>query len=117
MQRFTFPTGSSMRLNGRCPVCSSSYNFQNVKVLGERDQQILTFIQCSQCGSGVVSILTMNPFGLKASGIITDLSADEVVELEDSETITDEDVLSIHELIESDDAATHLLRRNRRNIS
>lgn len=114
MQRFTFPTGSPMRLNGRCPVCSSSYNFQNVRVLGEREQQILTYIQCSHCGSGVVSILTMNPFGLKASGIITDLSADEVVELEESDEVTDEDVLSIHELMESDDATAHLLRSNRR---
>lgn len=116
MQRFTFPTGSPMRLNGRCPVCSNSYNFQNVRVLGERDQQILTFIHCSHCGSGVVSILTMNPFGLKASGIITDLSADEVLDMEEAEAISDEDVMSMHELIASDDASTQLLRRNRKKI-
>lgn len=111
MQRFTFPTGSPMRLNGRCPVCSSAYNFQNVRVLGEKDQQILTYIQCSHCGSGVVSILTMNPFGLKAAGIVTDLSADELVDLDEAAAVSDNDVMAMHELIGQPDAVSQLLRR------
>ncbi|MFC1662713.1 hypothetical protein ACFL04_00925 [Patescibacteria group bacterium] len=110
MQRFQNPNSFNMRLNGRCPVCSTAYNFQNVRVLGEKDQQVLTFIQCSHCGSGVVSVLSMNPLGLKASGVITDLSAEEIIGLDGADDVTDDDVMDIHEIMTEPNAIDNFIK-------
>ena len=101
-----------MKPNGRCPVCSTAYSFQNIKVLGEKDQQVLTYIQCSHCGSGVISVLSVNPFGLKASGMITDLSAEEIMDSEEDSEVTENDVMDVHELMDEEEQINELLNRS-----
>ncbi|MFH0952085.1 MAG: hypothetical protein V1838_02735 [Patescibacteria group bacterium] len=112
MQQFNLPNNPNLRLNGRCPVCQTMYSFQNLRVLGEKDQQVLTYIQCSHCSSGVVSVLSLNPFGLKASGVITDLNADEILELEGADNITDDEVMDIHEVLEDPDTINKLINKH-----
>lgn len=93
---------SNLRMNGRCPVCNSMYDLQKFKILAEKDQNVLTYIQCGQCGSAVLSMLTMNPQGLQAVGVVTDLSSDEVVNFEQGRPVSTDDVIKVHELLDND---------------
>lgn len=91
-----------IRLNVRCPVCSNPFDFQRMRILGERDQQFLTFIDCAACGTGLMSILAMTPQGMTAQGLITDLTADEIPDAEDAGALTADDVLDLHAMLEQD---------------
>lgn len=92
-----------LRLSVRCPSCSNIYDWQRLRILGEKDQQLLAYIDCTTCGTALLSILTVNPNGMTAQGLVTDLSADEVLDLEDADAIGPDEVLQLHELLDSDD--------------
>ncbi len=91
-----------LRLSVRCPSCANIYDWQRLRILGEQDQQLLAHIDCGVCGTALLSILTVNPNGLTAQGLVTDLSAEEVVMLEQDQPIGDDDLLSIHEQLDQD---------------
>jgi len=91
----------NLRLNGRCPICNTMYDLQKFKILAERDQNVLTFIQCAQCGSGLLSMLTMTPQGLQAVGLVTDMTSDEVVNFEQGRTVSSDDVVALHTALEN----------------
>lgn len=93
---------SNLHLNGRCPVCNTMYDLQKFKILAERDQHVLTYIQCSQCGSALLSVLSMSPHGLQAVGLVTDMNSDEVSQFEQQAAISSNDVLNLHQALEDD---------------
>lgn len=91
-----------LRFNVRCPICSNMYDLQKLRILGERDQQVLAYIDCAVCGTALLSILSMTPSGMTAQGLVTDLTIDEVVDSEEWPAVSMNDVLELHELMESD---------------
>ena len=93
-------------MNVRCPVCGSQYNLQKLRILGERDQQLLAYIDCGVCSSALLSILSVGPTGMTAHGLVTDLTADEVVDSEQWRLVKADDVLELHEFL---DTAAHQL--------
>ncbi|MBI5467088.1 MAG: hypothetical protein HY975_02635 [Candidatus Kerfeldbacteria bacterium] len=97
-----FNHNNLLRLNVRCPVCGNPYDLQKLKILGERDQQLLTYIDCGTCSTALVSILSMGPNGMVAQGLITDLTLEEVVNWEQLEAVTSDDVLLMHEFLDGD---------------
>ena len=96
------PGFRQMRLNGRCPVCQAMYDFQSLQILGEREQSILVYMQCHVCQSSILSVLSLDPQGMSAQGMVTDLTPEEVVERESGEAIEADDVLTIHQALEED---------------
>ncbi len=99
-----------MRMNVRCPVCGHLYDLQRLKILGERDQQLLAFIDCQHCSTGLLSILSVSPGGMTAQGLVTDQTPEEIVDADDHAPVNNNDVLEIHEHLESDHANFFTLR-------
>ena len=97
-----FNPGNLIRFNARCPICQSAYDMQKLKILGEREQQLLAYIDCTTCSTAMLTILSLGPSGMSAQGVVTDLSVDEIVESDAWERISTNDVLDIHEFLESD---------------
>lgn len=94
-----------LRLNARCPSCSSQYDLQRLKILGEREQQVLAYIDCSTCGTALLSILSMGQNGMTAQGLVVDLMAEEVTNLDDEQHVTSDDVVDMHELLGSGESS------------
>lgn len=90
----------NLRLDGHCPVCSASYDFRRLKILAERDQHLLTYIDCRQCGGAIISILTVSPLGLSATGLLTDLRSEEVLDARNRQLVTADEVLEFHERLD-----------------
>jgi hypothetical protein len=97
-----FNPNNLIRFNARCPICQSPYDMQKLRILGEREQQLLAYIDCPVCSTAMLTILSLGPSGMTAQGVVTDLSVDEVVEMDDWDHITTNDVLAIHEFLEAD---------------
>lgn len=93
----------NLHLNGRCPVCNTMYDLQKFRIIAERDQNVLTYIQCASCGSAVLSMLSAGQQGLQAVGLVTDLTVDEVVAFERSGApVSADDAIALHGLLERD---------------
>ena len=90
-----------IRLNVRCPICGDVYDWQRLKILGERDQQVLTFIDCAACSTAVLSVLSMGPNGMTAQGLVTDLTLEEVYDYSEEDLIGTDEVLEMHEILEN----------------
>jgi hypothetical protein len=93
---------SNLHLNGRCPVCNTMYDLQKFKIIAEREQNVLTYIQCSSCGSAVLSMLTAGQQGLQAVGLVTDLTLDEVIAFEGNDAVGPDDVIALHDRLMND---------------
>lgn len=91
-----------LRFNVRCPICANMYDLQKLHILGEREQQVLAYIDCANCGTALISILSMTAGGMTAQGLVTDLTIEEVVDSEEWEKVSMNDVLDTHELLEQD---------------
>lgn len=91
-----------------CPVCSSQYNFSDVKVLEENANAFLTHLRCRKCGVALLSVVTISPSGLLAAGMLTDLNSEEAARLEGGEAVNTDEVLEIYEILEKDELINQL---------
>ncbi|TSC56813.1 MAG: Uncharacterized protein G01um101418_214 [Parcubacteria group bacterium Gr01-1014_18] len=84
-----------------CPICQSKYNPIGVRILEEREGSHLVYFTCRNCAGSVVSVVTHVGIGISSVGVLTDLSADEVVRYAHGEDpIALDDVLELHAWIE-----------------
>lgn len=100
-QQPQFNPNHLLKLNARCPVCGNLYDLQKLRIIGERDQQILAYIDCGTCSTALLSILSMNPNGMTAHGLVTDLSVEEVIDSEAWRHVQADDVLDLHEFLDT----------------
>lgn len=100
----------NLRLDGRCPICDTTYDFHRLKILGEQDQNLLTYIDCGQCGGAILSILTVSPMGLQAMGLLTDLQSDEVLDEESRRIVTGDDVLELHATLDDEQSVLDIIK-------
>ncbi|MFH2097211.1 MAG: hypothetical protein ABII24_01525 [bacterium] len=92
-----------LKLNGKCPTCNTPYEFQKLRILAEKDQSVLAYLECGNCATSILSLLQIGINGLQAHALITDLTADEVFERMDTEQIiTSDEIIDFHSYLEGD---------------
>ena len=87
-------------MNGQCPVCGTAYDFQKLNILAERDQTVLTHVVCANCSTAIISVFSVGRAGMTARGLVTDLTADEVGDIESGDSITQNDIIDFHAYLE-----------------
>lgn len=92
-----------IRIDAKCPVCGSLYDFGLLDVIQEEDGSTLMYIKCTVCQSAALSIVALGAFGIKVASVLTDLERDEVMRFQDESSIKSEEVLDIHEALELTD--------------
>ena len=97
-------------MNGRCPACNTAYDFQRLRILAEKDQSLLTYLECGSCRTAVLSLLQLGALGLSAQVLVTDLTPDEVYRrLDVGRLITSDEVIELHTFLENDNTIGSLL--------
>ncbi len=99
-----------LKLNAKCPICGNLYDLQKLRIIGERDQQILAYIDCGTCSTALLSILSMSPNGMTAHGLVTDLSVEEVIDSEAWRSVQADDVLDLHEFLDTNKPGVFAVR-------
>ena len=95
---------SSLRFSASCPMCRMAYDFQHIRVIAEQDQSLLTHITCGNCGTGVITVLSMQPHGIIVMGMVTDLTPEEFHFLRGTD-IREDDVLEFYAFLQSAEGA------------
>lgn len=88
-----------LRLMRKCPFCEYDYDAKKVVVLEENNESSLVHVTCSDCNSSILHIVLSTQIGLNTMGIITDLTAEEVMRLKHSPGITEDTLLGFHKYI------------------
>ena len=97
---FNIPQSQGIRVVSNCPICGSRYKSEQTKVLEERGDAHLIHVQCQRCRGSVVAVIVRSPIGLNSVGLVTDLTADDVLKFKDNAAITENDCLQIHQILE-----------------
>ena len=92
-----------IKIDAKCPVCGSLYDFGRLEVLEEEEGATLMYIKCAVCQSAALSIIAFGAMGLKVASAITDLEQDEVLRFQDEKAVKSEEVLNLHEELEKTD--------------
>lgn len=86
-----------LKIISNCPVCDSRNFPSQIKILQERENSHLLYVQCRRCKSRVLVLITAHPNGISSIGLLTDLSSDEVIKFSTQEPINHDDVLEFYE--------------------
>src|SRR5436190_22774009 len=83
-----------VKLISYCPLCEQSYNPQQAKVLGEKEDSHLLHIQCGNCSNAIIALVLISSVGVSSVGMVTDLSYDEVNVFRNAPPISADDVIA-----------------------
>lgn len=100
--------GKDLYILSACPLCKAHYNPLKTQIMAERDDAHLLFLECRQCGSAVMAIVTAGLTGLTSVGTVTDLTSQEVLDFQNKPAITCDDALDLYQLLESSDSVWSL---------
>ncbi|MBI2984723.1 MAG: hypothetical protein HYY50_03815 [Candidatus Kerfeldbacteria bacterium] len=83
-----------MQILTACPLCQANYNPLKTQIMAERDDAHLLYLECRQCGSSVVAVVTTGSSGLSSIGTVTDLTSQEVAAFQAD--VTADDVVDLY---------------------
>lgn len=89
-----------IKLISYCPLCETSYSPQAAQVLGEKEDSHLLHIQCGQCSNAIIALVLISSAGISSIGLVTDLIFDEVDRFKKTESVTTDDVIEMHDLLQ-----------------
>ncbi|MBD3311093.1 MAG: hypothetical protein GF349_01170 [Candidatus Magasanikbacteria bacterium] len=79
-----------------CPLCNVEYEMQDMSVLKRNDHANLVHSTCPECNNSVLSVVLITETGLSSIGMVTDLSADDVIKFSKFGPVTEEELLDFH---------------------
>ncbi len=92
-----------VKLISYCPLCESSYNPREARVLGEKDDSHLLHIQCGNCANAIIALVLISSVGVSSVGLVTDLAFDEVNRFKQAAPVSTDDVIEAHHLLQDED--------------
>lgn len=81
----------------------------SARILAERDDAHLLYVQCRHCSAAMVAFVTAGPNGLQSVGTVTDLTSVEVLASNDRLAVTMDDVLELYSMLDQPKAVQRLL--------
>lgn len=93
-----------VKLISYCPLCESSYNPQEAKILGEKDDSHLLHIQCGNCSNAIIALVLISSVGVSSVGLVTDLRHDEVNRFKEAPAVSTDDVIEVHDALQNEEA-------------
>lgn len=101
-------SGEHLRVISSCPICNARYHSAELRVLEERHDAQLVYIQCRRCRSSVLAVVLANQLGVSSVGLVTDLTGEDVLKFRRQPKISVDDVLDTHLLLQNADFLTRL---------
>jgi hypothetical protein len=92
-----------IKLISYCPLCESSYNPSSAQVLGEKDDSHLLHIRCGQCSNAIIALVLISTAGISSVGLVTDLAFDEVNRFKSEASVSTDDVIEMHHLLQNEE--------------
>lgn len=93
------PIQESLKLLNQCPLCKGDYKTDESNILEKNDSAHLVHITCPHCNNAVVILVTISQVGMSSVGMVTDLTAGDVVRLRQESSVSGDEVLGFYQLL------------------
>ncbi|MBI5405237.1 MAG: hypothetical protein HY976_03345 [Candidatus Kerfeldbacteria bacterium] len=97
-----FSGDGDLRVLTACPFCNTSYSIRAAQVLAQKDDGHVVHIECRACGGSIVALILAGGVGVQSVGVVTDLTRDEVETYSRHQPVTQDDVINMHRVINTD---------------
>ena len=104
LQRSSPYFDEGVKLISYCPLCETSYNPHEARILGEKDDSHLLHIRCGNCSNAIIALVLISAVGVSSVGLVTDLGYDEVNRFKSAPAVSTDDVIETHHLLQNEDA-------------
>jgi len=93
------PIQDSLRIMRQCPVCSGNNQPTEDNILRQQDNVQLMHFTCPQCNHSVIAVIVTSQIGLSSVGMVTDMTADDVLKLHHRDPINEDELLAWHKFL------------------
>ncbi len=84
-----------------CPVCEYRYKPLEARLLDEKEDICLIYINCKRCRASLLALIVDNQLGVSSFCLVTDLNMNEVMKFKDSAAISVDEVLELHSALKN----------------
>lgn len=92
---------NSLKLMKQCPLCGLDYTENSYQTIDQNEESRLIHMTCPHCAHCVLAFVLQSRLGLSSIGIMTDLTAADVIRFQNREPISENEILSLHNLLEN----------------
>ena len=97
-----------LKIISQCPVCDTKFNARQSRILEDRDDAHLVYLNCRKCLNSVIAVIRFGLQGISSIGMVTDLSYDEVLRFKEGDAVSVDDVLDVHRVINKNNWQDHI---------
>lgn len=91
----------NLQIMTKCPMCDSSYEKEDIKVISKKDGTLSLYLSCKHCKSSVVMLLIMGNMGVTSISIPTDITEDDFEKVRQGEVVSYDDVLEMYKFLKN----------------
>lgn len=84
-----------------CPLCDHGYEPYQARILRNKEESQLWYVLCSNCLHGIMLLVTQTDYGINSVGVITDMSDEDVMRLQDQSAVSTDDCITLHQAIDA----------------
>ncbi len=88
-----------LRIINQCPICDTKFNVRQSRILEDREDSHLVYLNCRKCFNSVVALIQFGLHGISSIGMVTDLTYEDVIRFKDGDKVNFDDVLVAHEAL------------------
>ena len=89
-----------LRIMRECPVCNTAYRAEQVAVLEAAGHNHLVHLTCGACHNALLALVVVSALGMSSIGVMTDLTAEDADRFRLEPPVSEEDVLSFHQVLQ-----------------
>jgi len=87
-----------IKLISFCPLCQAKQEKMAVNILDKNETARLVHLECQSCNTAILALIMVSAAGLNSLGMITDLSADEVLKFKETDALEADDLLDFYQM-------------------
>ncbi|XLQ20495.1 MAG: hypothetical protein ACKUBY_01805 [Candidatus Moraniibacteriota bacterium] len=87
----------------KCPVCGAERNNLSYVPLGFDEDKTVMHVSCMKCTGAAMIFVSQNEGGMMTVGVLTDTNPTEARTFFESDTISDNDVIAVHDYLDTCD--------------
>ncbi|MBI5076866.1 hypothetical protein HZB94_00590 [Candidatus Falkowbacteria bacterium] len=93
----------SIKLISECPVCHEKQADPKIQFLDEHPVGHLLYVQCQNCASRLVVLVSFAAEAVSLLGVLTDLAGEEIGKFSERGPISADDALELHDALRRKD--------------
>lgn len=110
-----FSGDGDLRVLTACPFCNTSYSIRAARVLAQKDDAHVVHIECRHCGGSIVALILAGELHMQSIGVVTDLARNEVEKFSRGGSVSADDVIVTHGLLNDASSLSSLLTQPERS--